>query len=310
MRALVSAPRLVSVSVIEEQLKCMFPTGHPVLCSSGRAALVLALIYGEVSRSDLVGVFPYASHCVLDAISRVATPLSGPTATTAPLRVVYHQWGYVQEINLPPNAIEDCADTLCVPGTKLFPGGGRFEVWSLSKILGTTSGGVLWCRDEETANAIRHLRDKRAGGVLQWLLRLIAVKSHKAYLFWQGAECELGQASCLQTGEILAAVRKWGDFVTDRRAKLDKVWPLAPEWLPRPSNRLPPVVPIFSEQPEATIRKWGVSSGFRMLERLEGNGFRGLEKVLPIPIHQDVPESWLAILIKRFGYHKLELSET
>lgn len=304
-RALVSAPRLASVSVIEKQLKRMFPTGHPVLCSSGRAALVLALIESGVSRSDLVGVYPYASHCVLDAISRIATPLSGPTATTAPLRVVYHQWGYVQEIDLPQNSIEDCVDTLCIPGTNLFPGGGRFEVWSLPKILGTTSGGVLWCRDEETANTIRCLRDNRVGGVFQWLLRLLATKSHKAYLFWQSAECELGQVSCFQTGEILVAVQKWDDYVTNRRANLDKVWLLAAEWLPRPSNRLPPVVPIYSDQPETTIRELGISSGYRMIEKLEHDDSRRLVKVLPVPIHQDVAESWLADLIRSLGDQKL-----
>lgn len=90
-------------------------------------ALVIALLESEVSRGDLVGVFPYASHCVLDAVSRVATPLSGPTAVAVALRVVYHQWGFVQETDLSKNTIEDCVDTLCVPGAAIFPGGGDLK---------------------------------------------------------------------------------------------------------------------------------------------------------------------------------------
>lgn len=299
LRALVSAPRLGSVTAIEEKLRGMFPTGHPVLCSSGRAAIVLALIENGVSRSDFVGVFPYASHCVLDAISRVATPLSGPTATTAPFRIVYHQWGYVQETDLPINTIEDCVDTLCVPGTKLFPGGGRFEIWSLPKILGTTSGGVLWCRDEEAAQKLRCLRDERGGGLFQWTIRLLAQKYLRAHLYWQGAEGASGRVSCLQTGEILAAVHKWETVVSDRLNKLSMVWPLSVEWLQKPFNRLPPVVPVVFELPETDIQKLGISSGYRMFERLEGDGCRSLAKVLPVPIHQGVPEYWLSDVIKK-----------
>lgn len=300
-RALISAPRLVSVATVEKELKDMFPTGHPVLCSSGRAALLLALIQSEVSRHDLVGVFPYASHCVLDAVSRIATPLAGSAATEAPLRVVYHQWGFVQETNLPKNAIEDCVDTLCLPGTKLFPGGGRFEMWSLPKILGTTSGGVLWCRDEETAEKIRLLRDRRGGGLFQWTIRLLAKRYPRAYLYWQGAESDMGQVSRLQTGEVLAAIRNWGRIVSDRQKKMGMIWPYSADWLHKPVDRLPPVVPVSLELPEKLVYDLGISSGYRMFERLNSPGARSLEKVLPVPVHQDITELWLAGILKAIG---------
>lgn len=304
LRGLLSAPRFVRVATIEDSLKKMFPAGAPVLCSSGRAALVLALIESEASRGDFVGVFHFASHCVLDAIGRIATPLSGPTAPAAALRIVYHQWGYVQEIDLRANTIEDCVDTLCVPGAALFPGGGRFEIWSLPKILGTTSGGVLWCRDETTAERIRLLRDERGGGLFQWIIRLLAERSPRTYLYWQGAEGDSGRVSRLQTGDIFSAVLRWEAVVSDRRKKLNTVWPLAVEWLQVPSDRLPPVVPIPNALTETTIRALGISSGFRRIERLERNGNRSLQMVLPIPIHQDVTEIWLAGLLNQISNQK------
>lgn len=179
--------RSVSVSTIEVLLKDMFPSGFPVLCSSGRASLALSLRYSQVERNRLVGVFPYASHCVLDAVSRIGTPspVDNPYIF---ISIFYHQWGFVQEKNLLKNTIEDCVDTLCVPGVALFPGGGNFEIWSLPKILGTSSGGVLWCRDESTAEEIKILRDNQGGGIIPWVLRLAGIKSTRIHLYWQGAE--------------------------------------------------------------------------------------------------------------------------
>ena len=300
-----------SVEKIEDEIQQMFPSGFPVLCSSGRSALTLALIESNVTRRDLIGVFPYASHCVLDAISRVATPLPGPAAIQSSLRVVYHQWGFVQETNLPKNSIEDCVDSLCIPGVTLFPGGGCFEVWSLPKILGTTSGGLLWCKDEEVAKRIRHLRNSRRGGVFQWILKLLTLKIGAIYAYWQGAECEGGRVSRFQLGEIITAIRKWDDFVEDRSNKLDKIWPSALEGLDKPIDRLPSVVPVGvkHELLESEIHEYGISSGFRMFERVEDNSRRELIKVIPVPIHQDIKSSWLVNLINKLDDLKSELSK-
>ena len=308
MQALKFVFFFISVKEIEDKLQEMFPTGFPVLCSSGRSALTLALIESNVTRSDLIGVFPYANNCVLDAISRVATPLAGPTAIESSLRVVYHQWGYVQEINLPKNSIEDCVDSLCVPGATLFPGGGRFEIWSLPKILGTTSGGVLWCNNEEVAKNIRRLRDSKGSGLFQWILRLFSQIIKPVYAYWQGAECDKGSVSRFQTGEIMMAIRKWDDFVDDRSKKLDKIWPLALDCLNKPIDRLPSVVPVLvkDELSESEIHQYGLSSGFRMFERIEENKSRELLKVLPVPIHQDVTADWMDNFVNKIDCFKLK----
>lgn len=298
LRAIVSAPKLPSVDKVERKLREMFPSGYPVICSSGRSAIVLSLVASNMSRSDFVGVFPYASHCVLDAVSRVATPLAGPTSTTAALRLVYHQWGFVQEKCLPSNSIEDCVDTLCVPGASLFPGGGRFEIWSLPKILGTTSGGVLWCRDARTAEAIRILRNERGGGISPWLLRLFAKHYPKAYYYWQGVEGNFGYVSCLQTGEYLHAFQNWENVVSDRLKKIDVIWPYAIKTLQKPIDRLPSVIPMPLYLPENTLKEIGVISGYRTFEMVNDKGVHSMEKVAPIPIHQDVPVNWLEKLVK------------
>ena len=306
LRGLFPSYRFTSTNEIENKLKKMFPSGFPILCSSGRTALVLALIESNLTRVDLVGIFPYASHCVLESISRVATPLAGNSAIKASIRVAYHQWGYVQEKTLENNAIEDCVDSLCVPGAKLFPGGGRFEVWSLPKILGTTSGGVLWCKNEETAKKIRYLRDSRKGGLFHWLLRLLALKIEAVNVYWHGAESDKGSISRFQTGEIMIAIKKWDVYVKERLNNLEKIWPFALEFLDKPVDRLPSVVPIFLDLSEREVKNYGISSGYRMFERVKDNNERELLKVIPVPIHHDVTEAWLDDLREKFSHIHLK----
>lgn len=293
VNGLISCWKLIPTERVENKLAGMFPSGYPVLCSSGRSALYLALSASGTSRKSFVGVFPYASHCVLDSISRIATPSTGSTANSAALRVVYHQWGYVQELSLAPDSIEDCVDTLCIPGTELFPGGGNFEIWSLPKILGTTSGGILWCKNPEKALQVKKLRDKQGSSFFQWILRLLSKNSTSIYNYWQGAESVTGRPSLFQTGEILSAISQWDNLVLDRKKKLDLVWPLALKGLEKPIQRLPTVVPVESEIEETTLHQLGVSSGYRMFEIIKDDGSHRIIKVLPLPVFQDVDTNWL-----------------
>ncbi|WP_216169881.1 putative PLP-dependent aminotransferase [Polynucleobacter bastaniensis] len=287
-----------SIEKVEARLHEMFPSGYPVLFSSGRAALSAALLQSNVSRKDFVGVFSYASHCVLDTISRVSTPLSGPYAKKENLRVVYHQWGFVQEVDLPENTIEDCVDTLCKIGTKLFPGGGSFEIWSLPKILGTTSGGVLWCRTEKSALIAQKLRDNRGGGVFLWSLRLFGKVALGAHLCWEGIEPNMGGISKSQVSEIFSGIKNWEKIVSMRQKNLEILWPYALSWLPKPVDRLPCAIPIQSSYPEGEIAELGLSAGYRMIERMGENAEISVERVLPIPIHQDIDRSWINHIIK------------
>ena len=174
LKAIFNWPLFSSSENVESQLFKMFPSGYPVLCSSGRSALYLSLNYLEKKRENLVGVFPYANHCVVDSISRITTPCFGKESKNCDLRIIYHQWGYVQEKKISSTTIDDCVDSLYLKGKDLFPTGGKFEIWSLPKILGTSSGGVLWCKNKIDSEKIKKLRDKNGSSFFQWILRLIA----------------------------------------------------------------------------------------------------------------------------------------
>jgi putative PLP-dependent aminotransferase (TIGR04422 family) len=289
LRRGISSWRWISSNEFEKKLQALFPGGFPVLVSSGRVGLVLALTVAGLKRENHVGIFPFASHCVIEAVGRVATPLPGPFALSSEYRVVYHQWSVVQETPAKNIFIEDAVDTLCEPGTSLFPSGGQVEVWSLPKLFGSLGGGVVWCETAELATLIRSLRDDRKAGTrLRWAMRLAATKMPSLVPFWYGPESLGGPMPFWAIGEVATSIDDWSRFVDDRRQKLAMVLPFAPVWFKLIQGRLPPVVPVIvNEDIAAQLVRGGLSYGFRTFERISTEE-RTFERVFPIPIHQDI----------------------
>ena len=122
LRALSAAYKYVLIDQLRREIVNDVFFRLSSLCSIGSSAIVLALEYSNAPRTDLVGLFPYASHCVIDAVERIGTLLSGPSSFDANLRIVYNQYGYVQK-KISINIVEDCVDNLFRKETDLFPGG-------------------------------------------------------------------------------------------------------------------------------------------------------------------------------------------
>lgn len=278
---------------LEDALGERYSGAHPVSVSSARAGLNLIIVHEGIRRGESVRVFPYASHCVLDAIYRVASPVQGSGADAQERNVVYHQWGYVQPRHTVP-WIEDAVDSLCEAYAELMPLGGAFELWSMPKILGSLSGGVVWCRDSETAEKLRTLRDMRGGATRQLLLRWVGQYSRSAYSYWAGVEADCGPISPLAAGEVLRALTKMERLIEDRRRKYDLLAPFAPTWLPKPQKRWPCAVPVeVSDKQALELIGLGLSTGLRHFQRIRPGGTEELLRVFPIPIHQQVPEAVL-----------------
>lgn len=284
-----------SVRQIEAQLAGYFPTGYPVLCSSARVAIVLVLRALGLQRINCVRSFPYASHCLLDAISRVATPISIHDGTVASARIVNHQWGYVQRANNQNEIlIEDAVDTFCEIGTALFPNDGDFEVWSLPKILGTTSGGVVWCRDPLVADQVRLLRDARAPSTLCALIRLAGRSKPIFHHLWQGGECEFGAVSHFCLGELVAAIDNWSEISAKRKRNNIILTAYKSDWLVKLPGRLPSVVPITLEMCPLEYYSKYFNIGLRHISCLR-NGEEMISAVLPVPVHHEVNASYLEV---------------
>jgi putative PLP-dependent aminotransferase (TIGR04422 family) len=281
-----------ATEAVEAAFKARFPQGEPVFVSSARAGICLALAVAGAGRAALVRIPPYASHCLVESVARLATPLPSAAQAEAAFDIVYHQWGHVQTRE-PARAMlfEDACDTLCRFGAALFPAGGRFEFWSLPKIAGCSSGGVVWCRNTDDAAAVRAQRDsRRSGASLQWALRRLGARSPVAAEYWAGRESAAGAPSRIACAEALEALDRWQEVVDSRMSRIALLKACWPSWLPHAAERLPCAVPV-REEPEArdALRALGADIGVRHYERVSAGARGELVRTLPVPVHDEVP---------------------
>lgn len=188
----------------------------------------------------------------------------------------------------------------------MFPAGGRFEVFSLSKSLGTFGGGLLLCRKQSDAERLRRERPSDiAFGRLQFALKFTGRFNLTAGRYWAGAEPENGVVPSVVCRDIDLALDQLDDIVDERRRRLERIRPFMPDRLRLDPDRLPSNVPVeCGETVERELRRLGLSSGFRRFNRnlavpVSANT---MAPVLPIPLHRQVPlpafESWLRVLQK------------
>lgn len=290
---------------IEAKLRGLYPGSEPVLFSSARAGLTAVLQVLGLSRPDLMWTPPFSSHCVLEAIAHVCTPIPvAAEASDIAAALVYHQWGHIHQSSFPSNVriIEDSVDSLLIPGASPFAIDGDFALWSLPKVLGTQSGGVVFCRFAENARALRALREGRSSSALQAFLRWRSKSSPVAAIYWNGAEA-------LQ-GELIVPLRR------QALRRLDAIYQVAEERLSllrhvsldvsqsyERTGRLPSNLPM--RLPSEWQHVWGssgpVSSGLRSFNVARTSPATNWVRVAPLPVHMDVSRVHLQEIFKRLN---------
>lgn len=199
---------------IESNLEILFQGGHPVLFASARAAMsqVIHLFFiGETVR-----IFPYASQCVVNAIN-----FAGKSASTAlpghKKDISYNQWGTqgLQETDL---FIRDSADSLYSIGGIVCQSNSRFEVWSFPKIIGTTFGAVMWCREESDALILRAIRDNSSSQniFIELFLALFKGRSSFFYSRWENFQFANPRLNSIQLRELSRGIHSWERIYKER----------------------------------------------------------------------------------------------
>lgn len=176
------------IAHLEERFKKSFVGGYPVLLGSARVGVMLIL--KEFHSSQLVSIFPFASQCVVKAAT-----LSGKSVHTPlpnePREIVYNQWGLHQNHrNLLDIFLVDSADSLYPLGGEICKSNSRFEVWSFPKIVGTTFGGIVWCKNKSDAERLREIRNESPVQtfLVHNLLFTFKSFSKKSYQLWENYE--------------------------------------------------------------------------------------------------------------------------
>jgi putative PLP-dependent aminotransferase (TIGR04422 family) len=203
-----------------------FTNGYPVLVSSGRSGISILSKLFTVNEFNL---FPFVNSCVIHAISHssnlnLRTNLTNSTDVTGH-NIFYHQWGYTDVYAPREPFIEDRVDTFYKIDSSVRYLNGRFEIWSLSKILGIRTGAVIWCKHKDDQEVILNYISKQNKLFPYWkyLLKILGdFFPTKFYIKWEKSELSNSRLSSLDLFEIAYSVKRWGECYSKRRRSIIK----------------------------------------------------------------------------------------
>jgi putative PLP-dependent aminotransferase (TIGR04422 family) len=144
-------------SQIESELFRLYK--HPlVLLPSARAGLASILEFLNISKQHSVFAPKYSSHCIWDVLGRVTNPTTRMDVDIDVVLAV-HKWGFniTSAHSNYPCLIEDSVDSLSCPEA-LFQLSGQFELFSLPKLIGSYSGGVVLSKNIDYLDWIKEIR--------------------------------------------------------------------------------------------------------------------------------------------------------
>lgn len=214
---------LKKTSDIEKILYKNFSGGHPVIISSGRAAI--HLLVNEFWLENSIYVFDYASQCVVNAIIQTGKiPTTGITHLGSD--IIYNQWGYKFDASSKSGFITDAVDSFYPLNSKVLISGTRFEVWSFSKILGSFSGAVIWCKTESDAIYLRKkINSSRKSFIIfyKFSLRFLSRYFTLAHFYWEKLEFKNGSLSRLEIASLYANIKDWNKKYISRKTIYNKI---------------------------------------------------------------------------------------
>lgn len=283
----------INISIIEEYFMSLYPNTNAVLMPSARSGISAILDLLGFSRKDYVWVPPYASHCVLNAVSFRATP--NPTwGDLNKASIIFHQWGFINTNIQTGVLIEDSVDSLIPPGGSVFPNNGRFELLSLPKIFSTVIGGVILCQEVSDAVKLREIRNRRRNlGNIHASVKLLSLRSITASIFWENSEHLNGFSPYWALNDIFRKIKTIDQIVIDRERKIkdllnDKVSIVKL----LPLGRLISCWPIPNNDKIDQVYIRHISDDAENPSQI---------KVLPIPLHMDFTLTEVQRLVNKYG---------
>ena len=301
LRATDLAGAAVTHDAIEARLKALYPAADAVLFSSARAGLTAVLQTLQISRPHLVWCPAFSSHCVLEAVAHAGTP-TPQTDINPNAALLYHQWGHSHQAQWPAQVrlIEDAVDSLLLPGCNPCISGGDFALWSLPKVLCTQSGGVVFCRHAEDAQALRVIRAARPTSRLQAWLRWQGKSSAWAARYWSGAESLQGGLPSFMLRQIQRRLDAIEQLVDERQAMLRGLSADLLAGLER-AGRLPSNLPMtLPRQWQAVWRPDGLcSAGLRSFNVGRTAPAGTWAKVAPLPVHADISAETIRTILRQ-----------
>lgn len=268
-----------------------FPGSHPVLVSSGRSAITSCLITLNAGRNNYVSIAPFSSACIFRSVGGVATPVPGNIVISPEFELLYHQWGFEHKSDFTCKRINDSVDTLFQDNQSLFSNNADFEIISLSKILGSPFGGIIFCSSEELRNKLLNTIDNQL--TMKWVqfgLRMLSKTSKVASTLWNYGESTNTAIPDIGLGDILRRLDKWDLLIKERKEKLSIVNEIIPSWVKISPGRFPCAIPVELKWDCLTeLGELGFTSELRHFNTSLNQSQWSLKRVFPLPVHQQIP---------------------
>ena len=198
----------------------------PVLFPSARSAISAIFEIKNLKRNHTIYAPAWSSHCLWETIGRRSNPVS-QWVKNIDSALIVHKWGHVTsspKAELNQIIIEDSVDSLLVSNEALFPNQGSFEIQSLPKLIGSYSGGLVYCKSESDREQLISLRSLGSAELAkrQDELKLKTAQGENQNEDWHPFEWKNFSLIDQQVEQILLALPNYEKSIlsSERRSKL------------------------------------------------------------------------------------------
>ena len=234
------------------------------------------------SNNKKIGIFPFASTCVREAILK----FTDFSVNKQDNNISYNQWGYQNAAKGSNYLIEDSADTLTEINTNIFSNTkSNFIIWSLPKILGTHSGSIIWCRNIEDSKLLKSIISSSKPKMFILILKILSHYNMFFYNLWNKKIYNNVNLNKIELSEIFYKTKQLKSIISDRKRKILLFNSINKNKHILKNNFYPSVIPLEKNKYK-TYEKF-LKSSFGLRHFLFSNENEYV-KVFPLPIHQDI----------------------
>lgn len=274
---------------ISKKIQKIFPNSNPILVNSGRSSIYLCLKAQKSKRENLISYSPYSSACVLKSISEIASPIPSNQILKNKIysQIVYHQWGFAKKTKYNSKIIEDSIDSFFLNEKGLFINNSDYEIISLSKLFGLSSGAIIFCKNK---NLKEKIIDILIDENFSEDARIIYKKENPIPSYYSNLDLNnpwITKNLINETEKILFNYKKISELKIYKNKLFNK---FIPKKLLIETNRLPTIIPlIINDKKLKAIKNIAVFKS-NCLHFNFSNLYSewNLKKVFPLPLHEEI----------------------
>jgi putative PLP-dependent aminotransferase (TIGR04422 family) len=284
-----SSAKIKDILNISKKIEKLFPNSNPLLINSARIAIYLALKAQKCTREKFISYAPYSSSCLLKTIAEIGSPIPSNKSSKVKIfsQILYHQWGFFKKTTHDSKIIEDSVDSFILNENALFRNKSDYEIISLSKLFGLSSGSIIFCKKKELKEKIVEIliNENYYENIEIFYKNENLLPSYYKNLYLLNPF--VSNHIINKTEEILNNYKKISEVKIYRNQLFKKIFP---EELLTEKNRLPTAIPlIISKEKIKAIKKiTTLKNDYLHFNFSPMSSKWVLKKVFPLPIHEDI----------------------